>query len=370
MRAATLLSGTALLLLSGLAIGDSDFGHGARGRPWDRDDAPRYRVVEIPGTASVVNANPRAINNFGTIVGYTETNQTAFVWRKGGAPTPLPSTASFTPFTATSINDRGAIAGFGALTDSGGTLVGRAFVRSRQRYTPLDDLPGGVDGSYASDINNRGQVVGYGNSAEGIEPVLWEDGTVTSLADSSTGFIRTQASAINDRGVVVGSGIRANRNVGFVWREGQIHELPAPPGADSWNASDVNNFNVVAGFYGSFAHSDETIAVLWWNGTPHPLPHIDSVYLEDFATSINDLGDVVGASQIPELGVDVATLWHHGTAYNLNDLIADDDPLKPCVRLLFAIGINERGQIAVAGFNQCLSNGLTTYRLEPIRRRH
>jgi uncharacterized membrane protein len=316
-----------------------------------------------------VNANPRAINNFGTIVGFTETSVGAFVWRKG-APTRLPDTDTFMPADAQSINDWGVIVGSGALTQNGGTSFGHAFVRSRQKYTLLEDLPGGFDISFATDINNRGQVVGYGYSAEGIEPVLWEDGTVTSLADSSTGFIRTQASAINDRGVVVGSGIKANRNVGFVWREGQIHELPAPAGADYAGASDVNNFNVVAGSYGSYANSDVVTAVLWRNGTPRPLPHVDSIYLAAYAASINDLGDVVGGSTIPSVGIDAATLWHHGTAYNLNDLIADDDPLEPCVTLLFATGINERGQIAAAGFNPCLPSGLTTYRLEPIRRGH
>ncbi len=68
--------------------------------------------------------------------------------------------------------------------------------------TDLGTLPDGTF-SYASDINNRGQIVGSSTTASGEEhAVLWQDGSVTDLG--TLGGTYSQASAINARGQIVG----------------------------------------------------------------------------------------------------------------------------------------------------------------------
>ncbi|HET9737811.1 MAG TPA: hypothetical protein VFP78_06805 [Solirubrobacteraceae bacterium] len=83
--------------------------------------------------------------------------------------------------------------------------------------------------SYASAINNVGQVVGGSQNADGkMEGFIWEDGRMEPLGvlgeDSST------PNDIHDRGEVVGSSRPADAsrpyvNHPFLWSEGRMHDL-------------------------------------------------------------------------------------------------------------------------------------------------
>jgi probable HAF family extracellular repeat protein len=69
--------------------------------------------------------------------------------------------------------------------------------------TDLGTLPGG-DFSVAHDINSRGQVVGFSETASGgFHAFLWEDGRMTDLGTLPGGF-ESVAHGINARGQVVG----------------------------------------------------------------------------------------------------------------------------------------------------------------------
>jgi len=50
----------------------------------------------------------------------------------------------------------------------------------------------------------------------------------------------------------------------------------------------------------------------------------------------------------------------------LNDLISDDDQLKGCAVLVGAIAINNRGEIAANGRDDCDFTGGHVYRLIPL----
>ena len=67
-----------------------------------------------------------------------------------------------------------------------------------------------------------------------------------------------------------------------------------------------------------------------------------------YASALNDFGDAVGVSANVATQELLGTLWHRGAAYDLNELIDDDDPLKPCLTLTHGVAINERGEIASA----------------------
>ena len=74
--------------------------------------------------------------------------------------------------------------------------------------TDLGTLPGGLY-SYATDINNRGDVVGVSNSAAGGDRgVLWARGTITDLGVPLGGGV-SSAFAINSRGQIAGQRITA-----------------------------------------------------------------------------------------------------------------------------------------------------------------
>jgi probable HAF family extracellular repeat protein len=169
------------------------------------------------------------INDSGQVAGVslTETDGWhAFVWRDGVM-------TDLGPFDARAINNRGQIAGTagdhavvwqrGTLTDLGapttgaagindaGAIIGsadneHAFVRWHGSIIDLGTLGGAY--SVASDINDRGQIVGV-SSLAGIPPVLehpflWQRGAMTDLTTSGldqTAFVV----AINDRGQIAGA---------------------------------------------------------------------------------------------------------------------------------------------------------------------
>lgn len=62
-----------------------------------------------------------------------------------------------------------------------------------------------------------------------------------------------------------------------------------------------------------------------------------------------------------------ALLWQDGAVYDLNTLIAPDDPLKPYALLLPGSGINLHGQIAVTGQDSRIpGNPFITFLLTPV----
>ena len=83
----------------------------------------------------------------------------------------------------------------------------------------LDPLPG-HDRSWARAINNRGQIVGLSSfgplSSDEIHAVLWQDGVAVDLGD--LGGYPTQALDINDRGQIVGWGMNgAGERRAILW---------------------------------------------------------------------------------------------------------------------------------------------------------
>lgn len=137
---------------------------------------------------------------------------------------------------ATALNDRGEVVGRSATAD--GSYHG--FLWSKGRMRDLGALE-------PADINNRGQIAG---SVDGIAAV-WTRGRVATLGTLGGSYSR--AISINDRGHVVGVAATAGGGtVPFLWRGGRLTRLPLDDVADLNNRDRVAGGRLVgAGFHAS-----------------------------------------------------------------------------------------------------------------------
>jgi len=208
---------------------------------------------------------------------------------------------------------------------------------------------GGNNGQ-ASAINNRGEVVGFAETADADPtcppapaevPVLWDKGQAHPLPLVGTdpdGF----AFGINDRGQAVGySGNCFFATHAVVWKNNTVVVLQDLGGTKSNIAFVINNRGQIAGKVRS-ADGTTYVAALWQpDGTLKNL----GVLPEDhaaFATGINDRGQVVGNN------VDSGNNWSHGFIWQ-NDVMTDINRLIPedsNLAVISASNINERGQIS------------------------
>jgi probable HAF family extracellular repeat protein len=130
--------------------------------------------------------------------------------------------------------------------------------------TDLGTLPGGT-GSFAFDINNRGQVVGTSDTASGeSRAVLWEDGDIANLG--TLGGNDSVAWGVNNRGQVVGESTTASdRFHAFFWEDGEMVDLGTLAHGGRFNFSRANSINDRGQIVGrsTTASGTDSHAVLW-----------------------------------------------------------------------------------------------------------
>jgi probable HAF family extracellular repeat protein len=257
------------------------------------------------------------INDFGQIVGYSETN------------VPDPNGED--------------ICGFGT------HLTCRPFLWQVFHMSGLPTL-GGNNGQ-ASAINNRGQIVGFAENGTVDStcppnttnnrialPVLWENGRAHALptVGSDPDGI---AYWINDQGQAVGySGTCTVALHGVSWENGTATSLPdLGHGAV---AQGNNNQGQIVGNVGS-ADGTTFYAAVWQNGTLTNLGTLPGD-VAAIASGDNSKGQVVGST------VDANFNWSHGFIWQ-NGVMTDLNTLFPASSNLYATmanKINERGQIS------------------------
>jgi uncharacterized membrane protein len=173
---------------------------------------------------------------------------------------------------------------------------------SHLRYLAVPIAAGDGAQLFASDFNNRGEVVGQIGDGTN-DAFLWKEGKYVRLSNRIfAGALFTSAEAINDRSQIVGGFVTPDFNVedylldrrtvtylvgdfgspreindhgeiiggarsgellhGAVWRKGETLLLPMAPGHVAVNTFDINNKGTVVGFGAAPEANSE--AVVWF----------------------------------------------------------------------------------------------------------
>lgn len=181
---------------------------------------------------------------------------------------------------ASDINNRGTVVGSGM--DGNNNM--RGFIYSRGTYRQL--LPPGWERSFAQGINNYDEAVGHGLK-ERYKGFLYSKGDYTEIIPP--GWMEAYAYDVNDSGVVVGYGREGIVVKGFLYDGGKYTEI-LPPGWTEAYAYGINNRGVVAG-YGR-DEKNNVKGFLYHKGNFDIL--LPPGWIEARAIDINDNGDVVG----------------------------------------------------------------------------
>ena len=204
----------------------------------------------------------------------------------------------------------------------------------------------------AYDINDSGLIVGVRYSG-GYWPCLWQNGVLMDLGvfESDWG---TYASAVNNVGQVVGQLRNGGAAQAFLWDSGEVTELPPLAGSSRTEANDINDAGTIVGTSGYRA-------VRWVEGRIE-LVATTPVAQWDAADAINNNNQVVGAFYWISESRWAAATWWDGATYNLNHLI----PPGSGWRLKGANDINDSGLIAAGGYHEELPSMVRAVRLVPV----
>lgn len=235
-----------------------------------------YQVTDT--YALSVNDSGQAVGYSGVVGGYR-----AVLWSGGAAQDLGVIDASYYSSKAFAINNQGQVVG-----ESSGSNISHAFIWQNGVMTSLGDLPGGSDKySSAAGINNLSQVVGTGYVDKGsastsrAHAFLWENGTMLDLGVLGDVTIDlSYATDINNLGQVVGYATTANGSLAsrhaFIWQDGVMRdlndliEIPLGSEVELMEATAVNDKGEIVGWmYNDVGYRHAFLAI---PTTPVPEP--------------------------------------------------------------------------------------------------
>ncbi|TAK61157.1 MAG: T9SS type A sorting domain-containing protein [Bacteroidetes bacterium] len=152
--------------------------------------------------------------------------------------------------------------------------------------------------SYATAINDSGQVVGYSQQSTTLG-FFWQNGIITNIGGLEHDR-PSHAFGINNSGQVVGAAIvflpdSVVKPRAVKWKSGVLTSLQQPQNASGTSALCINNNNVIVGFSAFFGQMPSGAATRWVNGSPSILaaPSVPQL-LGYSAQRINDSGVIIG----------------------------------------------------------------------------
>lgn len=173
------------------------------------DDYHRSRGAAINANGHIVGTS--SVGDFGP----PEYPEHAFLYRDG-AMQDL-GTLGGLYSSAHAINDSGLIVGMASTTlDPGniGHTIPHAFLYVGGMMIDLGAFEDDYPGSAATDVNNLGQVVGWGSVGDGRHAFLYQGGALqdlNQLIDPLSGWTVTDAAAINDLAQIAGTACRGGQ---------------------------------------------------------------------------------------------------------------------------------------------------------------
>jgi probable HAF family extracellular repeat protein len=310
-----------LLLTVGCGGGDgsSEAGLGDESGGEAREEllALAYRTEFISAPEGVSVGSAEDINDRGQVVGISASaaGVDSYLWSPRAGFTTLARLPGATTTTAVAINEPGAVAGTAEL--EGGLrrpVVWAAPDRIRDigsygRYVfESPDSSWSVDAAIATDINDRGHVVGSTSAPEYPEVAyLWSEREGMQLLGTLGGLYST-AWAVNVWDEVVGTAELADgTHHGFLWAGGELLDLGALGGSYS-DAYAINDLGVVTGIYQT--PSGETRVFRWSRsrGAVDVGPTFAGVQegITSLSTGLNVFGQIVGGVQGPDSSIRAA----------------------------------------------------------------
>jgi uncharacterized membrane protein len=266
----------------------------------------------------------------------------------------LPIPATWTELQGTDINNSGQVVGWGF----DGTTH-RPFLASAASFEPMP-LPPGFTSGHALAINNSGQIVGWGLGQVTPNPqaFIGSSSGITAVPLSGA-FYSSPAYDINDSGQIVGSGFLPNQmfNQPFIGTSSGMTPVPSSPGwAGDAEAYSINNLGQIIGigyYLGNFQFFFGDIHGI---AAPVPIPPGWSpdtgLYFGQRAMQINDAGQIVG--ELRDSNGDGRVFFSTLTSTTLLPV------LSPC---LYAVNpsLNNAGQVvgdSCTGFIWDAQNGM------------
>ena len=306
------------------------------------------------------NVYPASINASGVVVGYTpyignENGFSAFVL-KNGVLTELPNYVGIasspprvaTRMRATDINQKGQVVGYAVVpsTTIGGVWGSGevfAFLYQNGQTTFFAFPDGGVNHSSAYSISDRGLIGGliYTPFPRGVlfDLKTGEQTTLVPLGGPSVFSITI--GDVNDAGVAVGtSHLNANEYHAYRYidRDGTLEDLGT--GGTLSGATVINSHGTIAGE--SRTTTNDTHVVLWTDGSVQDLGTLGATWATVYG--INKVGSVVGSSAT-STGPQHAFITLDGIMTDLNLFL----PAGSDWELAIATSINDAGQIIGIG---------------------
>ena len=278
--------------------------------PAAADAAPSYRIIDLNVGD---NSSANAVNEQGHVVGDREGRP--FLWRNGQATLLLPD-GEFG--RAEDANNRDEVVGNRFVNGAS-----HGFLWRRGVVTDLGVLPGG-DNSFASAINDHGEIVGWSATAPNngdLHAFRWRDGTMTDLGVPPEPFSQSIARDINNAGQIAGDMNRGGMDLFAVrWdRGGAVRTLSTQSMGMAINdLGDVTGLTLSGG---ALAHG-----YVWHRSalTEIPTPQIGFMpFLQPYG--INNRVQVVGDTNLGaflwQRGqlTTLPSLTHGGTAYDINN---------------------------------------------------
>jgi probable HAF family extracellular repeat protein len=238
------------------------------------------------------------------------------------------------------INNRGQIVGY--YDDADGRLHG--FLRTRHgRYRTID-APGAY-ATAATRINDRGQITGDVFTTR----ERFEQGLKRGFLLDRGRFIRvnvpgsdsTEAVGIDNRGRVVGETFTAEPfdASGYLWQDGRVRLIDVP-GADVTGAEEINERGQIAGTFGDYPNQSATSGYVLERGRFRTFAAPGGPYTQVFG--INNRGRIVGYVGADPLLVDTRGFIANGAHGPFRSIVV------PGSSRTIAVGINDLGQIVGA----------------------